>query len=163
MIFLNNDGEHWDIFNFQSLRDEAAKFLLEEAFLDLEVHFDDLFTTKWLPSSIPVDTICVTLEDYFQDYNHLREKNFDYVINEGQNLVYKRYITAMLSKKMTFKTVDEAQQAANKILKEANQIRSFFRRIAPEGVNVDWPFEVINMLAEVCFLYLLCNFNVVNN
>lgn len=107
-----------------------------------------------------MDTICVTLEDYFQDYNHLREKNFDYVINEGQNLVYKRYITAMLSKKMTFKTVDEAQHAATKILKEANQIRSFFRRIAPEGVNVDWPFEVINMLAEVSFLFLLYNFKI---
>lgn len=135
----------------QSLRDEAAKFLLEEAFLDLEEHFDDLFTSKWLTSSIPVDTICVTLEDYFQDYNHLREKNFEYVINEAQNLVYKKYITAMLSKKITFKTVEEAQQAATKIVKEANQIRSFFRRIASnaEGINVDWPFEVISVLAEV--------------
>lgn len=136
---------------FQNLRDEAAQFLLEEAFLDLEQHFDDLFTSKWLSSSIPIDTICVTLEDYFQDYNHLREKNFEYVINEAQNLVYKKYITAMLSKKIVFKTVEEAQQAAVKIVKEANQIRSFFRRIAlnAEGVNVDWPFEIISMLAEV--------------
>ncbi|KAJ8721527.1 hypothetical protein PYW07_002302 [Mythimna separata] len=134
---------------FQNLRDEAAKFLLEEAFLDLEVHFDDLFTAKWLPSTIPVDTICITLDDYFQDYNHLRDKNFEYVINEAQNLVYKKYITAMLSKKVSFKTVEEAQLAATKIVKEANQIRSFFRKIAAEGVNVDWPFEVISMLAEV--------------
>ncbi|XP_073949311.1 exocyst complex component 3-like [Choristoneura fumiferana] len=134
---------------FQKLRDEAARFLLEEAFLDLEVHFDDLFTSKWVASSIPVDTICVTLEDYFQDYNHLREKNFEYVINEAQNLVYKKYITAMLSKKVTFKTPEEAQQAATKIVKEANQIRAFFRRIGAEGVDVDWPFEVISTLAEV--------------
>lgn len=135
----------------QTLRDEAAKFLLEEAFLDLEEHFDDLFTPKWMTSSIPVDTICVTLEDYFQDYNHLREKNFEYVINEAQNLVYKKYITAMLSKKIVFKNVEEAQQAATKIVKEANQIRSFFRKIAQhaEGVNVDWPFEVMSVLAEV--------------
>lgn len=125
--------------------------------MDLEVHFDDLFTAKWLLSTIPVDTICVTLEDYFQDYNHLREKNFDYVINEAQNLVYKKYITALLSKKVTFKTADEAQQAATKIVKEANQIRAFFRRIAPEGVNVDWPFEVISMLAEVSENYQLVN------
>ncbi|XP_041985818.1 exocyst complex component 3 [Aricia agestis] len=136
---------------FQALRDEAVKFLLEEAFLDLEEHFDDLFTAKWQTSSVPIDVVCVTLEDYFQDYNHLREKNFEYVINEAQNLVYKKYITAMLSKKITFKTVEEAQQAATKIVKEANQIKSFFRRIASnaEGVNVDYPFEVISMLAEV--------------
>lgn len=55
----------------------------------------------------------------------------------------------MLSKKMAFKNIDEAQQAATKIVKEANQIRSFFRKIAAEGVNVDWPYEVISMLAEV--------------
>ncbi|KAM3964126.1 exocyst complex component Sec6 [Aphomia sociella] len=134
---------------FQKLRDEASQFLLEEAFLDLEVHFEDLFTTKWLQSSIPVDTICITLDDYFQDYNHLREKNFEYVINEAQNLVYKKYITAMLSRKIIFKVVEEAQQAATKIVKEANQIRAFFKKIAPEGVNIDWPFEVISMLAEV--------------
>ncbi|XP_060803680.1 exocyst complex component 3 isoform X2 [Amyelois transitella] len=135
--------------SFQKLRDEAAQFLLEEAFLDLEVHFDDLFTSKWVTSTIPVDTICITLDDYFQDYNHLREKNFEYVINEAQNLVYKKYITAMLSKRIVFKTVEEAQQASTKIVKEANQIRSFFKKIAPEEVNVDWPFEVISMLAEV--------------
>lgn len=117
--------------------------------MDLEIHFEDLFTSKWLPSTIPVDTICITLDDYFQDYNHLRDKNFEYVINEAQNLVYKKYITAMLSKKVAFKNAEEAQQAATKIVKEANQIRSFFRKIAPPGVNVDWPFEVINTLAEV--------------
>lgn len=51
---------------FKNLRDEAAQYLLEEAFLDLDSHFQDLITTKWMSSSIPIDTICVTLEDYFQ-------------------------------------------------------------------------------------------------
>lgn len=130
--------------------------MLEEAFLDLEQHFSDLFTAKWLTTTIPVDTICVTLQDYFLDYNHLREKNFEYVINDAQNLVYRKYITAMLSKKVTFKSVEEAQQAATKIVKEANQIRAFFKKIkaqaiAVEGINVDWPFEVISTLAEVSF------------
>ncbi|CAK1540485.1 unnamed protein product [Leptosia nina] len=139
---------------FQNLRDEAARFLLEEAFLDLQKHFDELFTANWLVTTIPVETICVTLDDYFHDYNHLREKNFEYVINEAQCMIYKKYITAMLSKKITFKSVEEAQQAATKIVEEANQIRAFFKKIksqvvAAEGINVDWPFEVITTLAEV--------------
>lgn len=138
------------------MRKEAVKYLLEEAFLDLDTHFDDLFTAKWTQSSIPVDTITVTLEDYFQDYNHLTSKNFEYVITEAQNLVCKKYITAMLSRRLTFKTVEENQSAVMKILKENNQIKGSFLKIAPEVSNMEWTFEIINMLAEVfplCIIY----------
>uniref|UniRef100_A0A1B6L8Z3 Exocyst complex component 3 n=1 Tax=Graphocephala atropunctata TaxID=36148 RepID=A0A1B6L8Z3_9HEMI len=135
---------------YQDLRDEAAKFLLEEAFLDLESHFQDLITTKWLTSTIPVDTIRVTLDDYFQDYGHLRVKNFDSVISEAENLVARRYISAMLQKKVTFKTYEERRAAGNKILKEVNQIKSLFCKIAPKLANrVDSPLETIKSLAEV--------------
>lgn len=143
----------------QNLRNEAARFLLEEAFLDLEVHFEDLFTVKWLSSTTPVDTICITLEDYFGDYHHLRDKNFEYVINEAQNMVYRKYITAMLSKKIVFKATEEAQQAATKIVKEANQIRSSFRKVPLDSVDTDWPFEVISMLAEVSESFNRCCFH----
>uniref|UniRef100_A0A6M2DID1 Putative exocyst complex subunit sec6 n=1 Tax=Xenopsylla cheopis TaxID=163159 RepID=A0A6M2DID1_XENCH len=134
---------------FQELRDLAASFLLEEAFLDLESHFEDLFTTNWIGSSEAVDTICVTFQDYFQDYNHLRPKNFEYVITEAQNLVTKRYITAMFSKKISFRNYDECMNVANKVLKEIKQIVSFFTKIAPKVGNFDSPFDVVNMLAEV--------------
>ena len=50
----------------QRLRDEAAGFLLEEAFLDLEPHFQDLISRKWVTSTAPIDTIETTLVDYFQ-------------------------------------------------------------------------------------------------
>lgn len=135
---------------FQDLRDEAAQFLLEEAFLDLDSHFQDLITTKWVTSSIPVDTICVTLEDYFQDYVHLRVRNFEYVILEAESMVARKYITAMLQKKMSFRTYEERRTAGAKILKEVNQIKSFFSRIAPKVANrVDSPLEAIKSLAEV--------------
>ena len=52
--------------SYLRIRNEAAAILLEESFLDLELHFQDLLTPKWLSSPIPVETICVTLEDYFQ-------------------------------------------------------------------------------------------------
>lgn len=63
--------EHYEDFErlvatFQRIRAHAANYLLEEAFLDMEGHFNDLFTVKWLGSTISVDTICVTLDDYFQ-------------------------------------------------------------------------------------------------
>lgn len=125
------------------------QFLLEEAFLDLEPQFQDLITSKWVGSSIPVDTICVTLEDYFQDYIHLRVRNFDFVISEAQNWVAKRYISAMLQKKISFKTYEERRDAAIKIMSETEQVKEFFVRLAPKVAKFDSPFEIINTLAEV--------------
>lgn len=135
--------------NYQQLRNEAAAILLEESFLDLELQFQDLITPKWLSSPIPVETICVTLEDYFQDYNHLCPKNFEYVITEAQNLIAKRYISAMLQRKISLKTYDECLTCTSKIMTEADKLKNFFDRIAPKIGNFNSPFEIIKRLAEV--------------
>ncbi|CAD6236665.1 GSCOCG00008226001-RA-CDS [Cotesia congregata] len=135
--------------NYQQLRNEAVAILLEESLLDLETKFQDLLTPKWLNTSIAVETICVTLEDYFQDYGHLRVKNFEYVINEAQNLIAKRYIAAMLSRKISLKNYDECLTCTSKIMSEADKLKNFFVRIAPKVGNFDSPFEIIKRLAEV--------------
>ncbi|XP_008560386.1 exocyst complex component 3 [Microplitis demolitor] len=135
--------------NYQQLRNETVAILLEESLLDLETQFQDLLTPKWLSTSIAVETICVTLEDYFQDYGHLRVKNFEYVINEAQNLIAKRYISAMLSRKISLKNYDECLTCTSKIMSEADKLKNFFIRIAPKVGNFDSPFEIIKRLAEV--------------
>lgn len=122
--------------------------MLEEAFLDLEVHFNELFTVKWLTTAIAVDTICVTLADYFHDYNHLRDMNFEYVINKAQQLVTKRYIRAMLSKRIS-KPRPDCEIISKKVIKEARQIRNFFGKIAPNVSDTDTPIDLIPMLANL--------------
>ncbi|XP_044742175.1 exocyst complex component 3 [Chrysoperla carnea] len=135
---------------FLNLRNESGMFLLDEAFLDLDKHFDELFTTKWLTTrSIAIDTICVTLEDYFQDYCYLCEENFEYVLTEAENLVARRYVTAMLSKKLSFKTTEDRNIGVNKIISELNQLKSFFTRIAPNMPSKNQQLDVIAMLSEV--------------
>lgn len=136
------------VFVFQNLRDEVASFLLEEAFLDLEIHFTEIFTSKWLSSSRSVDTICITLEDYFQDYNHLRKINFEYVINEAQNMIVRRYIRAMLSKRIS-KSRADCEKISNKICKEAKQIKDIFTRIAPNMSDIDSPIALITTLSNL--------------
>lgn len=136
---------------YQNLRDEAEQFLLEEAFLDLNSHFHNLITSEWITSSNSVNTICATLEDYFQDYvHHLRVKNFESVMKEAENLVAKRYISAMLQNKVTFKTDEERRKAGEKILEEVNRIESFFSKIDSELAHQSVsPLGTIKSLAEV--------------
>lgn len=130
------------------MRDEVGIYLLEEAFLDLEVHFNELFTAKWLGSSNSVDTICVTLEDYFHDYNHLRENNFEYVINEAQKMVTKRYIKAMLSKRLS-RPKQDCDIITKKIINEAKKIKTFFGRIAPKMIDTDSPVDLITVMGNL--------------
>ncbi|KAK3912373.1 Exocyst complex component 3 [Frankliniella fusca] len=134
---------------FQKLRNEAAQFLLDEAFLDLDLHFKEIATPKWLTSSIPVDTICVTLEDYFQDYVHLCEKNFELVITEAQNSVARRYLTALLQRKLSLKELDQRRKLAKKVTDEADQLKALFRRVAPKVQADDSPLDALKILVEV--------------
>lgn len=62
----------------------------------------------------------------------------------------KRYITAMLQKKIAFRTLEERRQAASKIVREVDQLRAFFIKIAPDvTTRVNSPLEAIIALAEV--------------
>lgn len=146
----NDHYEEFEKLNqtFQALRDETAFYLLEEAFLDLDGHFNELFTAKWITSSIAIDTICVTLQDYFQDYNHLRAVNFEFVIKEAQKLVAKRYLKAMLSKRIS-KPRPECEIIVKKIIKEVRQIKTFFEKIAPNVLKNESPFDVIIDLSQL--------------
>jgi len=72
------------------------------------------------------------------------------VIFSAEDLVAKRYITAMLQKKMTFRTSEERLQAAAKIVREVDQLRAFFIRIAPDiTTRANSPLDAIAVLAEV--------------
>ena len=123
--------------NFQEIRLESVNYLLDEAFLDIEAYFSDLLTAKWQSGSQAIDTICATLNDYFEDYHFLKPSNFELVISSAQDRVARKYITAMLQnnllrRKITFTSQEERKSAAVKIRTEAAQCKSFFKDVADE-------------------------------
>lgn len=59
---------------WQHVRNQMCDHLLEEALVDLQDHFNALLTPRWLRNTEPLDTICLTLSDYFNDYSHLHQK-----------------------------------------------------------------------------------------
>ena len=64
--------------------EEASGYLLDESFLDIDVHFSDLLSSKWMNTTDAIDTVCATLDDYFEDYSYLKQKNFESVITLAQ-------------------------------------------------------------------------------
>jgi len=139
---------------FQEIRVESVSYLLDEAFLDIEAYFSELFTGKWQNSNEAIDTICATLNDYFEDYQFLKPSNFEVVITTAQERVARKYITSMLQnnllrRKISFSVQDERRSAADKVKKEAAQAKSFFKDVAGEMADFDSPFDTVSTLAEV--------------
>ena len=140
--------------NIQEIRLESVNYLLDEAFLDIEAYFSDLLTAKWQSGSQAIDTICATLNDYFEDYQFLKPSNFELVISSAQDRVARKYITAMLQnnllrRKITFTSQEERKSAAVKIRTEAAQCKSFFKDVAGDMADFDSPFDTVSTLAEV--------------
>lgn len=142
--------------NFMNLKAEAAGFLLDEAFLDIEVHFNTIMTPEWAQPGdrYAIDTVAKTLEDYFEDYNCLRDKNLTMVTKMAQERVGKRYITSLLQpsanllrKRVNFENAEHRILTAKNVDREAQQLKRFFRSVG--GSDFDSPFEAISDLVKV--------------
>ncbi|XP_049603160.1 exocyst complex component 3 [Syngnathus scovelli] len=127
---------------------EGCQFLLDEVFLDLEHHLNELLTRKWLTGSHAVDTICVTVEDYFNDFNKIKKPFNREMTSEALRRVVVDYIKAVMQKRITFKNADERREGAERMTKEAEQFKFLFRKLAA-GEDTDRLCGAIVAIAEV--------------
>ncbi|KAE8291490.1 Exocyst complex component 3 Exocyst complex component Sec6 [Larimichthys crocea] len=127
---------------------EGCQFLLDEVFLDLEHHLNELLTRKWLTGSHAVDTICVTVEDYFNDFNKIKKPFNQEMTSEALRRVVVEYIKAVMQKRITFKSADERREGAERMIKEADQFKFLFRKLAA-GEDTDRLCGAIAAIAEV--------------
>ncbi|XP_068196742.1 exocyst complex component 3 [Antennarius striatus] len=127
---------------------EGCQFLLDEVFLDLEHHLNELLTRKWLTGSHAVDTICVTVEDYFSDFNKIKTPFNQEMTNEALRRVVVEYIQAVMQKRVTFKNADERREGAERMIKEADQFKFLFRKLSA-GDDTDQLCGAIAAIAEV--------------
>ncbi|XP_061695444.1 exocyst complex component 3 isoform X1 [Syngnathoides biaculeatus] len=127
---------------------EGCQFLLDEVFLDLEHHLNELLTRKWLTGSHAVDTICVTVEDYFNDFNKIKKPFNQEMTSEALRRVVVDYIKAVIQKRITFRNADERREGAERMIKEADQFKFLFRKLA-SGEDTDRLCGAIVAVAEV--------------
>ncbi|XP_063741610.1 exocyst complex component 3 isoform X1 [Eleginops maclovinus] len=127
---------------------DGCQFLLDEVFLDLEHHLNELLTRKWLMGSHAVDTICVTVEDYFNDFNKIKKPFNQEMTSEALRRVVVEYIKAVMQKRITFKNADERREGADRMIKEADQFKFLFRKLAA-GEDTDRLCGAIAAIAEV--------------
>ncbi|XP_072139572.1 exocyst complex component 3 [Mobula birostris] len=139
---------------------DGCAYLLDEVFLDLEPHLQVLMTRKWLAGSNAVDIICVTIEDYFNDFAKIKRPYSKDITIEAHRRVVVEYIRTMMQRRITFKGVDERREGAERVIKDAEQFWFLFKKLSADfGEDTDLLCDAIPALAEVLKLTdpsLLC-------
>uniref|UniRef100_A0A3Q0RM67 Exocyst complex component 3 n=1 Tax=Amphilophus citrinellus TaxID=61819 RepID=A0A3Q0RM67_AMPCI len=103
---------------------------------------------KWLSGSHAVDTICVTVEDYFNDFNKIKKPFNQEMTSKALRRVVVEYIKAVMQKRITFKNADERKEGAERMMKEAEQFKFLFKKLAA-GEDTDLLCGAITAIAEV--------------
>lgn len=129
---------------------EGCSSLLEEVFLDLEQHLNELMTKKWMLGSNAVDIICVTVEDYFNDFAKIKKPYKKRMTAEAHRRVVVEYLRAVMQKRISFRSAEERKEGAEKMVREAEQLRFLFRKLASGfGEDADGHCDTIVAVAEV--------------
>ncbi|XP_039698796.1 exocyst complex component 3 isoform X1 [Pteropus medius] len=133
-----------------AIADEGCRSLLEEVFLDLEQHLSELMTKKWLSGSKAVDIICVTVEDYFNDFAKIKKPYKKRLTAEAHRRVVVEYLRAVMAKRISFRSPEERKEGAERMVREAEQLRFLFRKLASGlGEEADGYCDTISAVAEV--------------
>ena len=99
---------------FKKLKIDSVNYLLDEICLDTQNDLAEILTPEWARSEDmthnAIDTLVVTLTDYFKDYIHLKTDICKLLTNLCQERIAKNYIVSLLqprtllSKRITIET-----------------------------------------------------------
>lgn len=133
---------------FKTLRDEALDKLLEELFLDVGKEIDHIGSQEWMDGKVScIENICLTLDDYFEDYKHLRRDNRKVLFRKLAHRMARDYTKAILSmKKINLSNQRQRQLFSEKFYREGERLEA---KIGPDQIlNEHSPFQPLRAMKE---------------
>lgn len=116
---------------FKSLRDDAVEKLLEELFLDVSKEIMQIGSQDWMDGKVScIENICLTLDDYYEDYKHLRLDNRKILVKKLAHQMARDYTKAILMKKINLANQRQRQLFSDKFYKEGERLKGKIRQMA---------------------------------
>ena len=136
-----------------SLRADNANILIDEMFLDIDPQFEKIMTSNWEFETEAIDILIPTVADYFLDYKKFADRDQELISTICYERLAIRYIYSLvkpsknvLTSRITIKDQQQCEDLAQKISKEVEQIKCFFRKVRGEITNFDVYFRIIDSL-----------------
>ena len=137
--------------SFEKLRMDTIHSLLHELSMDVDLELNKVGSRDWLDGKhCVVENICLTLDDYFRDYKHLKETNFFSMKSKLQGRLAKGYISSLLQKKMVLKDQSQREQFAKRFVREADTLKNHMSKYPSKygDSSKESPFDVASSLSE---------------
>lgn len=110
---------------FRMLRDNAIDKLLEELFLDLAKDIGQIGSQEWMDNKVTsIENICLTLDDFYEDYKHLRPDNRKILFNKLAFRMARDYTRAILMKKINITSQSHREKFAKKFYSEGLRLEA---------------------------------------
>uniref|UniRef100_UPI00358EA35C exocyst complex component 3-like n=1 Tax=Myxine glutinosa TaxID=7769 RepID=UPI00358EA35C len=132
---------------------EGCTYLLDEVLLDIKPSLLELLTRPWLTSSKAMDTICITIEDYFNDFSKLNKSYLKELTQQAHRRILHEYVHAIVQRRVTLRSQEERQEAADKMECEGKQLKQLFQHLSEDGLlDEESRSDVIPALGEIISL-----------
>ena len=152
-LFLDMEKSRPSAVNaFKALRDEALEKLLKELFLDVSKEINQIGSQDWMNGKVAcIENICLTLDDYSEDYKHLRKENRRMLYSKLAYRMAREYVRSILMKKMNFTNQRQRKSFCDKFIREGQQLNE---RINPGRADTETspfqPLEDIKEFLQLC-------------
>lgn len=126
----------------------GVQYIVDEVMIDLRNHehcFNELMTKNWQQSFQAIEVIVATWNDYGTDFVHLKPMLERAVYGKAEVILLKEYLKAILSRKLAFKQYEERKIAAEKLVREAEQLEDLFRKFK---TSTELSFVCLRMMGE---------------
>ncbi|XP_052762929.1 exocyst complex component 3-like [Mya arenaria] len=133
---------------FNKIAAAVVEYILDEVLIDLKNHehcFNELMTKNWQQTGQAIEVIVATWHDYGTDFVHLKPNLEKQLYQKAKKIILKEYLKAILSKKLTFKQYEERKNAAEKMIKESEQLEFMFQKYKEDE---EVTFAILPMMAE---------------